>query len=410
METYESALEVITTLQEAGYTAYFAGGWVRDHLLHHPSDDIDIATNASPEIIQSLFTKTIPVGIQFGIVIVVINDHEFEVATFRKDLEYQDGRRPSKIEYTEAEEDAKRRDFTINGLFYDPIEKKLYDFVEGKIDLEKKCIRAIGNPHERINEDRLRMIRAIRYATRFSFTIEEKTKEAIIAHNKELFPSVAVERIYQEFSKMHQYNSLRPSLLMLHQYGLLQSIFPELEAITFEVLEIRLRPLAYFPEKSFAIAGLFLLFEDLSAEKANQLSDFLKVSNKERSFILFFCHGLKFTKESHEAVDNAHFYANPFSKACLEIIGALHPKEKEAFLQAHLDGQKTLEPHIERIKSKTPLIGAQDLIEIGIKPGPKMGIFLKEAQRISVNRDLNDKSQVLDELKETDLFKESFNL
>lgn len=405
METYNNALTVITTLQEAGYIAYFAGGWVRDFLLHHPSDDIDIATSAPPEIIQSLFIKTVPVGIQFGIVIVIVNNHEFEVATFRKDLEYQDGRRPSKIEFTESEEDAQRRDFTINGLFYDPVQEELYDFVEGKIDLEKKCIRAIGNPHERISEDRLRMIRAVRYATRFNFIIEQKTKEAILAHSKELFPSVAIERVYQELNKMHLYNSLRPSLLMLFQYGLLQAIFPELENITYEVLEIRLRPLAYFPEKSFAIAGIFLLFNDFSSEKANALSDFLKISNKERSFILFLCHAYIFTQDSHEAAAYAYFYANSFSKTCLEILGALHPKEKEVFLQEHLDRQKQLLTHIERIQNKNPLIEAKDLEAIGIKPGPNMGKCLKEAERISINRDINEKTQVLEDLKQSDLFK-----
>lgn len=406
METYNSALEVITTLKNAGYIAYFAGGWVRDHLLNHPSDDIDIATNATPDIIQALFAKTIPVGINFGIVIVVIDKHEFEVATFRRDLEYQDGRRPSKIEYTEEKEDAKRRDFTINGLFYDPIEKKLFDYVEGKVDLEHKLIKAIGNPHERISEDRLRMIRAIRYATRFSFTIEKKTKEAILAHNTELFPHVAIERVYQELNKMHSYNTLRPSFLMLHQYGLLQAIFIDLKYITYEDLEKRLRPLSYFPEKSPLIAGLLVLFDSFTEEQANFLSDFLKLSNKERSFALFFCHALVFINNSHEGVDFARFYANPFSKICLEVIGALNPENKEAFLLDHVRKRNSLLPHIERMEQKTPLIQAKDLENVGIKPSPKMGALLKEAERIAVNQNLSDKKMIIEGLKNSTFWNE----
>lgn len=406
MEIYDSALEVISTLKNVGYTAYFAGGWVRDYLLKHPSDDIDIATNATPQIIQSLFSKTIPVGINFGIIIVVIKGHEFEVATFRKDLEYQDGRRPSKIEYTQAEEDAKRRDFTINGLFYDPIEDKIFDYVEGKIDLEHKLIKAIGNPHERIAEDRLRMIRAIRYATRFSFTIEEKTKEAILAHNTELFPYVAIERVYQELYKMQLYNTLRPSLLMLHQYGLLQSIFKELEHITYEVLEKRLRPLSYFPIKAPLIAGLLILFDSFTEDTVNRLSDHLKVSNKERSFALFLCHTLVFLNNAHENVELARFYANPFSKTTLEIISALYPEEKEAFLNHHVEKRKRLLSHIERIEQKTPLLQAKDLEALGIKPSPLMGKLLVEAERIAVNYNFTDKNQVIAKLQNSSVWEE----
>src|SRR6185437_5720237 len=169
MEMYEVATHIVKRLVEAGHLAYFAGGWVRDFLLNHPSDDIDIATSASVEEIQALFPKTIPVGIAFGIVIVVEKGHQFEVATFRKDRGYVDGRRPTGIDPASPEEDAQRRDFTLNGMFYDPLQKKVLDFVSGQEDLKKGIIRAIGNPHERFLEDRLRMMRAVRYGTRFGF-------------------------------------------------------------------------------------------------------------------------------------------------------------------------------------------------------------------------------------------------
>ena len=138
MSHFDVAITLIKTLQEEGFTAYFAGGWVRDFLMERPSDDIDIATDATVEEIQQLFPKTIPVGIAFGIVIVVKEGYQYEVATFRKDQGYKDGRRPIGIEKAAPEEDAKRRDFTINGMFYDPLQEKLYDYVGGQEDLEQK--------------------------------------------------------------------------------------------------------------------------------------------------------------------------------------------------------------------------------------------------------------------------------
>ena len=157
MEDVErSARKVIDKLVLEGHTAYYAGGYVRDRIMGHPSDDIDIATTAPVEIVQTLFKKTIPVGVQFGIVIVVMDGHQFEVATFRKEEEYKDGRRPTKIEPATPEEDAVRRDFTINGMFYDPTTGEVIDYIDGKKDIKHRIIRAIGNPKERFMEDRLR--------------------------------------------------------------------------------------------------------------------------------------------------------------------------------------------------------------------------------------------------------------
>ena len=159
MEEHQQARIIVETLHRAGFLAYYAGGWVRDFLLNHPSDDIDIATNAPPETVQALFSHTVPIGIAFGIILVIQEGHTYEVATFRQDFDYQDGRRPARIQFSTAAEDAKRRDFTINGLFYDPVREEILDYINGREDIRAGIIRAIGNPHERIKEDRLRMIR-----------------------------------------------------------------------------------------------------------------------------------------------------------------------------------------------------------------------------------------------------------
>src|SRR3989344_4012952 len=231
MEEHPQASYIIETLAKAGFIAYYAGGWVRDFLLKHPSDDIDIATNAPPETIQALFPHTVPIGIAFGIILVLIDGHPYEVATFRQDLDYKDGRRPSRIAFATAVEDARRRDFTINGMFYDPLQHIILDYVGGQADLEKKVIRAIGNPHQRIQEDRLRMIRACRLSCRFGFHVDPATLQAICAHAKELFPAVAIERVYQELTKGHAFGKLRSMLIQLHEWTLLATLFPELEGI-----------------------------------------------------------------------------------------------------------------------------------------------------------------------------------
>ncbi len=287
MEEHPQARFVVETIHKAGFIAYYAGGWVRDYLLNHPSDDIDIATNAPPETIQALFPHTVPIGIAFGIVLVIVDGHQYEVATFRQDLDYQDGRRPAKIEFSTAEEDAKRRDFTINGMFYDPIRDQILDYIEGRADLEKKLIRAIGNPHDRIKEDRLRMIRGVRLACRFGFQIEQKTQDAIRAHAKELFPAVAIERIVQELTKGHDFGRLRQMLLGLHEFGLLASIFPELEGVSLDLLAQRIEPIGRYPKAAPLIASLLPLFPNYDLSQQIALCKRLKLSNQELQFATF---------------------------------------------------------------------------------------------------------------------------
>ena len=331
MDEHPEALSIVKTLKNHGYTAYYAGGWVRDFLLNLPSDDIDIATDAPIEEVQKIFSKTIPVGVQFGIVIVVIAKRQYEVATFRKDLEYEDGRRPSKIEFTSAEEDAKRRDFTINGMFFDPIEKKVIDFVGGQKDLDRRIIEAIGNPHERIKEDRLRMIRAIRMACRFHFTIAEKTEKAIRAHIKELFPAVAIERIWQELSKMAKYRTIKSSFSLLFDYGLLQEIFPTLPIDNRKKLEDKLAHVDQSIIPIPLIGAVLLLFERTDHAKWIEICQFLKLSRQEQKFATLLHSAYPFL-EKEELASNwqwAHFYADRLSRptsairSCASAFGSL---------------------------------------------------------------------------------------
>src|SRR3954454_23265016 len=188
-------------LRASGHAAYFAGGCVRDLLRGETPKDFDIATDATPEIVQKIFSRTYAVGAHFGVIVVLENEFQFEVATFRSDGAYLDGRRPIEVQFATAEKDAARRDFTINGMFFDPEKEEVIDFVDGRQDLERRLVRAIGDPAQRFAEDRLRMLRAVRFATGLGFEIDEKTWKAIVASAARI-TQISSERIRDELVKI----------------------------------------------------------------------------------------------------------------------------------------------------------------------------------------------------------------
>lgn len=237
------AKNIVKTLQDSGYTAYFAGGCVRDKLLDREPHDIDIATNALPEQIKALFDKTINIGESFGVVNVVINDEIYDIATFRSDGVYTDGRRPDSVTFCSAEEDAKRRDLTINGMFYDPITEECIDFVDGKKDIENRVIRMIGNPDERIAEDKLRMMRVVRFYSQLRyFEIDINTYQAVADHANEI-NQVSIERIREEFSKTLLGQAPYEGIFTMVDMGIIKEILPE-----FMSLEGVEQPPQYHPE------------------------------------------------------------------------------------------------------------------------------------------------------------------
>jgi len=226
------ARDVVARLQRAGHTAYLAGGCVRDHLLGIEAKDWDVATSATAEEVQDLFAGRVTdlVGKSFGVVRVREGDEFFEVAMFRQDGAYVDGRHPVTVTPATAEEDAQRRDFTVNGMFFDPLENKLIDYVGGKADLEAKILRAIGDPEKRFAEDHLRLLRAIRFAARFKFQIEPKTWEAIRA-GAGMIRTVSAERIRDELNRIFTVPKPEKGLDLLDQSGLLAYVLPDITAL-----------------------------------------------------------------------------------------------------------------------------------------------------------------------------------
>ena len=222
------AADIVRRLRAAGHEAYLAGGCVRDRLLGRAPLDWDVATSARPEAVRALFPRTVPVGVQFGVILVVEDGACFEVATFRSDDAYLDGRRPSAVHFGSARDDAGRRDFTINALIEDPLTGEVHDFVGGVADLRAGVIRAIGDANARIAEDRLRMLRAVRFAARLGFRIDSATHTAIVTAAPTL-GDIAAERIGDEIVKILTEGGARRGFELLAETGLLPVVLPEVD-------------------------------------------------------------------------------------------------------------------------------------------------------------------------------------
>ncbi|MBX7254972.1 MAG: CCA tRNA nucleotidyltransferase [Candidatus Hydrogenedentes bacterium] len=249
----EGAVAICDTLVRAGYRALFAGGCVRDMLLGVSPKDYDIATNARPEEVAGLFARTVPVGAAFGVQLVVLPQAQYEVTTFRKDGPYLDGRHPSCVTFSDEKEDALRRDFTVNALFYDPLSEKLIDYVGGQDDLSSRVIRTVGNPRERFSEDYLRLMRGIRFAARLGYSIEPDTFQAIREMAAQIRHTSA-ERVRDELIKILTEGGARRAFELMDDTGLLEHVLPEVSRMK----GVR-QPEEFHPEGDVYIHTMILL-------------------------------------------------------------------------------------------------------------------------------------------------------
>lgn len=227
----KGARHIAERLQAAGFTALWAGGCVRDMIMGRSPKDYDIATNAAPDQVMTLFPRAIAVGKSFGVVRVIVQANEYEVATFRKDHAYKDGRHPDAVSFTDEKTDALRRDFTVNALFFDPLKDKIHDYAGGQADISAGLIRAVGNPDDRFAEDHLRMLRAIRFAATLDFKLDPLTFEAIQNHAAKI-SKISMERIQQELTRiLLESERAGDAMELLEQSGLLPIILPEVTAM-----------------------------------------------------------------------------------------------------------------------------------------------------------------------------------
>jgi len=385
----EAALRVVKRLKKAGHKAYWVGGCVRDMLLGRRPHEIDIATSATPQQITQLFRKTIPVGAQFGVIIVVVGPHHFQVATFRKESGYANGRHPDNVSFCDEKTDVLRRDFTINGLLYDPIQKKVYDFVGGRDDIKRGIIRAIGDPRQRFCEDRLRMLRAVRFAVQLEFKIEEATFAALKEEAAQIVV-VSGERIREELGRMMSVgrNSLAAKLLV--ESGLFAALFPEVKDS-----EHASAVLGNLPSCT-VVTGLAAVYHKEGERAAAECAERLKMSREERARLLYL------TKH-HNALDGAAQKRLSFLKRLFarsewgELLTLYEAKAKAGC------GEPESVAFVKRLRASLkdeeiappPLLDGNDLIEAGFTPSPAFGRVLEAVYDAQLEGRISSKDEAL---------------
>jgi len=387
---HEFAVEIVRQLRSAGYIALFAGGCVRDGLLGREAKDYDVATTARPDQVRNLFghRRTLAVGASFGVIMVVgpRDAGTVEVATFRTEGPYQDGRRPDSVAFSTPQEDARRRDFTINGMFFDPIENQVLDYVGGERDLTAREVRAIGDPRERIREDKLRMLRAVRFTATLDFSINVATADAIRELSTDLIV-VSAERITQELKKMLVDAHRRRAMELADDVGLIRVIFPELDPIrkTAE-WDQTLHRLEQLEQPSFELALSALLLALPSATVVPGICRRLKLSNEETARI-------EWLTSLHGALDDAPALSLARLKGILAHpgCGELLKLETAARIAAGLGVEPIL--FCRQFLAQTPrdeidpvpLITGDDLIKLGLRPGPRFKSVLGRIRDAQLN-------------------------
>jgi putative nucleotidyltransferase with HDIG domain len=434
MDPKSAATDIARRLQEAGHTAYFAGGCVRDELIGLDPHDYDIATSAKPDEVQKLFPHTQAVGAHFGVILVMEHGRAFEVATFRSDHEYIDGRRPEMVTFSTPEEDAARRDFTINGMFHDPVADKFIDFVGGREDLKSQTLRAIGDPVARFREDKLRLLRAIRFAARFGHDIDPATWEALRAHAADIH-AVSVERIREELVKILAHPSRVRGFDLLDQSGLLKEILPEIEALKGCEQPAQFHPegdvfvhtramLELLPPDAPANLALSVLFHDIGKPPTFRYhadEDRIRFSGHDRvgaAMTEKLMERLRFSRHDIDRVTEAvrqHMVFKDVQNmrtAKLKRFMAREGFDEELELHrvdcqsSHgaLDNYDFLKTKAEEFANEPlippPLLTGHDLMALGWKPGPHFGQVLESIQTAQLEGTLTTIEEAIAWVKE----------
>jgi poly(A) polymerase len=408
----EFAVEVVRKLQQAGFTALWAGGCVRDLLLGHPPDDYDVATSARPDEVRDLFGKnrTLAIGASFGVILVHGSRRagagDIEVATFRTEGPYLDGRRPEHVAFATPEEDAFRRDFTINGMFYDPLAEQVLDYVGGRQDLDRHVLRAIGDPRARFTEDKLRMLRAVRMTARFDFAIDPATAMAVREMADEILV-VSSERIAQELKKMLVHLRRSAAMRLADELGLLPVILPELVPALTEPGNRRwLRTLSMLdrleePSFELALATLFvsaITDPDRAAliTSVTWICQRLKLSNRELQRLCWLV-------QHHGDIEGApqmrlsqlkRLFAEPGIAELLTLarvaaecgLGKLEPVEFCERTLANTPADEIDPP---------PLITGNDLIQAGLSPGVRFKELLDAVRDAQLEGTIGTRDEAL---------------
>lgn len=425
MNNLESgARKICQVLRDNGYIAYFAGGCVRDMLLKVAPKDYDIATNAMPDTVSKLFPKSITIWKNFGVVRVLLPEGEYEVTTFRWDGPYLDGRHPSEVTFSTPEEDAQRRDFTINALFYDPFEERVIDFVGGINDLKNGIIRTVGEPYKRFSEDYLRLIRCARFSARFKFKIEEKTLKAM----KELksgIKKVSAERIRDEITKILTEGNPKQAFEILYETSLLDEIIPELSQLKDvpqppeyhpegDVLTHTLLCLEKLPQNTSLILALGVLLHDIGKKNTLVIDERIRFPKHEAigaEISRNIMERLRFSKNEIESVcwlvknhmcllqfpqmkksTKTRLFLNPLFPSLLELvrIDILASHGDLSLLENVYQEWESFKSEPPKIK---PLLRGKHLVEMGYIPGPIFKEILREVENAQLEGVINSEEE-----------------
>jgi len=400
--------EIVRRLRGAGFEAYWAGGCVRDLVLGRDPKDYDVATNATPDQIRSLFGRrnTHAVGEAFGVITVHGSPDAgmVEVATFREDLTYSDGRRPDAVRFATAELDAQRRDFTINGMFYDPIDQQVFDWVGGRHDLEHRIVRAIGDPHQRIAEDKLRMLRGVRFASTFGFSLDPATERAIQHHARELVV-VSAERIGAEFARILQHPGRVVGLDLLHRCGLWEIVLPEFAEFGIQsptdsrwlAAQQVLSSWGHEVPLELALAallhGLPLASPGHGQERILGIADRLRFSRRIGQAVDWLVRSQTLLR--HSASENwprtQRCLADPRGPLLFDLADAIANVTSEGIEPIQFCRQQMTRPDW----NPPVLLSGDDLQMLRISPGPQLGRLLEQVRDAQLLGELNDKDAAL---------------
>jgi tRNA nucleotidyltransferase/poly(A) polymerase len=395
------AVEIVRRLRAAGHEALLAGGCVRDELLGKTPKDYDVATSATPEEIRQVVgrRRTLAIGAAFG-VIAVLGPRGLapvEVATFREEAGYSDGRRPDAVHFSTAEADALRRDFTVNGLFLDPVDDRVLDFVGGRADLARKVVRAIGNPDDRLAEDKLRLLRAVRCATTLGFDIEPRTAAAVRGMASQI-TIVSAERISAELRRILVDASRRRGLELLADLGLLPHVLPELKRLA-EPTESRtsdwlttLRVLDALDEPDFPLALAAAVHKSERRRPACDVGRRLRLSNKEIERADWILQELPLLARApgQPWPRVQRVLAQEGAVEAVELLAAIHGGDHEA---VHFCRQKLALPMDEL--NPPPLLTGDHLIAHGFQPGPQFGKLLEHVRDAQLEGQITSKDEAI---------------
>jgi poly(A) polymerase len=436
MTEREFAIDAVKRLRKAGYEALWAGGCVRDELLGLSPKDYDVATNALPDEVQRLFRRTVAVGVSFGVVEVLgprTDDEQLkvQVATFRSEGPYSDGRHPDTVVFSSAREDALRRDFTINGMFFDPLEDRLIDYVGGQEDLRARVLRAIGDPRARFQEDKLRLLRAVRFATRFDLTLDPGTAAAIGPLAPQI-REISAERIADELKKLLVYPQRARGITLMDQTGLVEPLLPELlemkglpqgppHAPTGDLWEHVLRVLELLgnaPTFPLAFAALvhdvgkrrtvgrtpdrytFYSHEEVSRRMASEICLRLRFSNAERERIEWLVKKHQFLSDARQM--RASKLKTTLSHPGIRELLALH--RADALASGRSDDhvvycEQLLSEWSEADLNPEPFITGHDLAKLGLEPGPRYKETLDAVREAQLDGTIKNRGEALEMAK-----------